>query len=215
MSIHPLGLVDWSQGEKSQEIIKATLKKLQDFGPDYWCGYSYSWFGNMKARAFDGEGALIMRTCTRTIIWMLPNTFHANGDQTKSGKSKFTYRPFTLEGNFAFAAGIQEMLLQSHTGVIRVFPAVPVAWQDVSFDKLRAMGAFLVSAEKVAGQVRQVRILPEQGGTLRLAIPEGCKVASVTGNKGDKIICSLPNLQYFCSLILETEKDKTVTVQYN
>ena len=105
-------------------------------------------------------------------------------------------------------AGIQEMLLQSHTGVIRVFPAVPVAWQDVSFDKLRAMGAFLVSAEKVAGQVRQVRILPEQGGTLRLAIPEGCKVASVTGNKGDK-------LEKEGVLILETEKDKTVTVQYN
>ena len=95
-----------------------------------------------------------------------------------------------------------------YPGVIRVFPAVPVAWQDVSFDKLRAMGAFLVSAEKVAGQVRQVRILPEQGGTLRLAIPEGCKVASVTGNKGDK-------LEKEGVLILETEKDKTVTVQYN
>ena len=73
---------------------------------------------------------------------------------------------------------------------------------------LRAMGAFLVSAEKVAGQVRQVRILPEQGGTLRLAIPEGCKVASVTGNKGDK-------LEKEGVLILETGKDKTVTVQYN
>ena len=79
---------------------------------------------------------------------------------------------------------------------------------EFSVDKLRAMGAFLVSAEKVAGQVRQVRILPEQGGTLRLAIPEGCKVASVTGNKGDK-------LEKEGVLILETEKDKTVTVQYN
>ena len=79
---------------------------------------------------------------------------------------------------------------------------------EFSVDKLRAMGAFLVSAEKVAGQGRQVRILPEQGGTLRLAIPEGCKVASVTGNKGDK-------LEKEGVLILETEKDKTVTVQYN
>lgn len=171
MSIHPLGLVDWSQGEKSQEIIKATLKKLQDFGPDYWCGYSYSWFGNMKARAFDGEGAAdALRTFAE--CFCLPNTFHANGDQTKSGKSKFTYRPFTLEGNFAFAAGIQEMLLQSHTGVIRVFPAVPVAWQDVSFDKLRAMGAFLVSAEKVAGRGGgKVRILPRTGRDVASGYP--------------------------------------------
>ena len=207
MSFHPLGLIDWSQGKKSQEIIKATLKKLQDIGPDYWCGYSYSWFGNMKARAFDGEGAAeTLRTFAE--CFCLPNTFHANGDQTKSGKSKFTYRPFTLEGNFAFAAGIQEMLLQSHTGIIRVFPAIPSTWQDVSFNKLRAMGAFLVSAEKVAGKIGQVRILPEQGGIVRLAIPEGYKVVSVTGNKGKK-------QEKEGVLILETEKDKTVTVQYN
>lgn len=66
----------------------------------------------------------------------------------------------------------------------------------------------LVLVEKMMGQAWQVRILPEQGGTLRLAIPEGCKVASVTGNKGDK-------LEKEGVLILETEKDKTVTVQYN
>lgn len=147
MAIHPLGLVDWSQGEKSQHIIQATLKKLKEYTPDYWTGYSYSWFGNMKARAFDGEGAADeLRTFAE--CFCLRNTFHVNGDQTKSGKSKFTYRPFTLEGNFAFASGIQEMLLQSHTGIVRVFPAIPAAWSDVSFDNLRAMGAFLVSAEK-------------------------------------------------------------------
>lgn len=105
MAIHPLGLIDWNQGEKSQNIIKATIKKLEDCGPDYWTGYSYSWFGNMKARAFDGGGAADeLRTFAE--CFCLRNTFHANGDQTNSGKSKFTYRPFTLEGNFAFAAGI-------------------------------------------------------------------------------------------------------------
>ena len=150
MSIHPLGLIDWSQGGKSQEIIKATLKKLQDFGPDYWCGYSYSWFGNMKARAFDGEGAAdALRTFAE--CFCLPNTFHANGDQTKSGKSKFTYRPFTLEGNFAFAAGIQEMLLQSHTGVIRVFPAVPVALAGCIFRQTACHGRFPCLGRKGGG----------------------------------------------------------------
>ena len=38
MSIHPLGLIDYSQGEESQRIINATIKRLQDVGPDYWCG---------------------------------------------------------------------------------------------------------------------------------------------------------------------------------
>lgn len=180
MAIHPLGLLDWSQGEEAQHIIQATLKKLQDYGPDYWTGYSYSWFANMKARAFDGEGAAqALRTFAE--CFCLRNTFHVNGDQTKSGKSKFTYRPFTLEGNFAFASGIQEMLLQSHTGIIRLFPAIPAGWKDVSFDKLRAMGAFVISAERKEGKNVQVTILPEQGGVLRMAWEETGNKPTVTG----------------------------------
>ena len=206
MAIHPLGLLDWSQGEKSQAIIKATLKKLEDFGPDYWTGYSYSWFATMKARAFDGEGAAReLRTFAE--CFCLANTFHANGDQTKSGKSKFTYRPFTLEGNFAFASGIQEMLMQSHTGIVRIFPAIPADWQDVSFDKLRAMGAFVISAEKKDGKMRSLNILPEQGGTLRLALPAGSKIASISGQKGEP-------QETEGILILETEKGKPVTIAF-
>ena len=170
MAIHPLGLIDWSDGEKSQHIIRATLKRLDEVGPDYWTGYSYSWLANMKARAFDGEGAA-QALKTFAECFCLKNTFHANGDQTQSGKSRFTYRPFTLEGNFAFAAGIQEMLLQSHTGVIRIFPAIPKEWKDVSFESLRAMGAFLVSARMEGGEINRVRIYSEKGGMLKIARP--------------------------------------------
>lgn len=186
MAIHPLGLLDYSQGEESQKIINATLKRMQEVGPDWWCGYSYSWFGNMKARAFDGEGAA-QALKTFAECFCLPNTFHANGDQTNSGKSKFTYRPFTLEGNFAFASGIQEMLMQSHTGIIRIFPAVPASWQDISFQDLRAMGAFLVSAEQKGGKVQQISIYPKQGGTCRIALPASMQSGepTVTGNTGD------------------------------
>lgn len=170
MAIHPLGLIDWSGGGAARRTIRGALAELDRLGPDGWCGYSYSWLGNMAARAMDGEkAAQALRTFAA--CFCLPNSFHANGDQTKSGKSKMTYRPFTLEGNFAFAAAIQEMLLQSHTGVIRVFPAVPTSWRDVSFDFLRAEGAFLISATKMAGRIVEVRIRSENGGKLRLEDP--------------------------------------------
>ncbi len=124
----------------------------------------------MKARAMDGEGAAeALRTFAECFV--LPNTFHANGDQTRTGKSNFTYRPFTLEGNFAFASGIQQMLLQSHTGTIRVFPAIPASWQDVSFDHLRARGAFLVSAGMENGEVTHISVYSEKGGPLSILIP--------------------------------------------
>ena len=63
------------------------------------------------------------------------------------------------------------MLLQSHTGVIQVFPAVPAAWRDAAFRTLRAQGAFLVSAQKSGGAVAGVVVIAERGGRLRLRNP--------------------------------------------
>jgi hypothetical protein len=172
VAIHPLGLVDWSSNEAERRTIRASLAELDRLGPDGWCGYSYSWLGNLAARAMDGDkAARALRTFAE--CFCLPNSFHANGDQSRTGKSKFTYRPFTLEGNFAFAAGVQEMLIQSHTGVVRLFPAVPAAWTDAAFDLLRTYGAFLVSARKTAGSVTDVRVVSEKGGVFRLENPFG------------------------------------------
>lgn len=186
LAIHPLGVIDWSDGEKAQNIIHATLKKLKDYGPDYWTGYTYSWFANMQARAFDGEeAAQALRTFAK--CFCLKNTFHVNGDQSGTGQSKFTYRPFTLEGNFAFASGIQEMLLQSHTGVIHIFPAIPESWKDVAFENLRAMGAFLVSATRINGKVTKFRIYSEKGGELKIVSPVDGKLMQYQTQPGEWI----------------------------
>jgi alpha-L-fucosidase 2 len=170
MAFHPLGLIDFSNGEADKKIIQNTLRNLEKIGPDYWCGYSYSWEGNLYARAFEGEKAAealrIFAEC-----FCLKNSFHVNGDQCKAGHSKFTYRPFTLEGNFAFASGIQEMLIQSHTGVVKIFPAIPSVWKEASFNKLRTYGAFLVSAKMENGLVSSVEIASEKGGTIVLENP--------------------------------------------
>ncbi|NIJ55058.1 glycosyl hydrolase family 95 catalytic domain-containing protein [Dyadobacter arcticus] len=170
MAIHPLGLLRWEDGDKSRSIIKNSISLLEKTGPDYWCGYSYSWLANMKARAKDGDGAAkYLEVFARAFC--LPNSFHVNGDQTKSGLSKFTYRPFTLEGNFAFAAGLQEMLIQSYAGFIEVLPAVPADWKDISFENLRTEGAFLVSVKKENGRLSEVKIVSEKGGLTNLKQP--------------------------------------------
>jgi alpha-L-fucosidase 2 len=124
----------------------------------------------LKARAKDGEGAASALDIFRKAFCSI-NTFHLNGDQTKSGYSNFQYRPFTLEGNFAFASGLQEMLLQSYGGFIEVIPAVPGTWKDIEFKKLRAEGAFLVSLQMRSGKFRELRIFSEQGGHTKLKLP--------------------------------------------
>ena len=172
MAFHPLGLVDVSKGETDKTIIENSLKNLEANGSSQWTGYSFSWLGNLYARAFEGgKAANALRIFAE--CFCSKNSFHLNGDQCKAGHSNLTYRPFTLEGNFAFASGIQEMLLQSHTGVIHIFPALPTSWKNASFDKLRANGAFLVSAQMKDGKTQKITIVPEKGGSLSIQNPFG------------------------------------------
>ena len=64
---------------------------------------------------------------------------------------------------------INEMLLQSFEGTVRVFPNWTGA--DASFETLRADGAFLVSSSMKGGKVEKVEILSEQGRILMLENP--------------------------------------------
>jgi len=174
LGYHPLGIIDFSKGDKHKKIIENTIATLDAKGSDWWVGYSFSWLGNLKARAFDGDGAAEVLKKFAT-SFCLPNSFHVNGDQSGKGYSKFKYRPFTLEGNFAFAAGLQEMLIQSHTGIVHVFPAVPQSWKEINFKHLRTEGAFLISATKEKGVVTSVEIEATKGGVLKMKNPFGKK----------------------------------------
>jgi alpha-L-fucosidase 2 len=170
MAIHPLGLIDLADGPAARQTIEAALNELDRLGSDWWCGYSFSWLANLAARA--GDGARAERALeTFATAFTLRNSFHCNGDQSDKGYSKFRYRPFTLEGNFAAAAAVQEMLLQSQRGRIEVFPAVPASWRDAAFTTLRAQGAFLVSAERRDGLTTRIEIQSARGGSCRLLSP--------------------------------------------
>jgi alpha-L-fucosidase 2 len=112
MGIHPFNLVTCEGSEQDREIIRASLNEWDQLGTSEWCGYSFSWMAALRARVGDAEAALRnLDIYARAFI--LRNGFHANGDQTGSGFSGFTYRPFTLEGNFLAAHAVHEMLLQS------------------------------------------------------------------------------------------------------
>ena len=81
--------------------------------------------------------------------------------------------------------------MQSYTGTIRLFPNWP-ADQDAAFHRLRAVGAFLVSAEMKDGQVARVEILSEAGSPLKLISPwdDGARVTNRKGTRttADRLI---------------------------
>ncbi|SDC66390.1 glycosyl hydrolase family 95 catalytic domain-containing protein [Niabella drilacis] len=169
MAIYPLALLDADRAA-DRIIIEKSLKNIEANGTRAWCGYSFSWMASLYARAEKADSALQQLQIFAS-NFCSPNSFHLNGDQKGGQYSGFTYRPFTLEGNFAFAQGVQELLLQSRQGYIAVFPSVPSGWKKVRFANLRAAGAFLVSGSIENGAVKEIRIVAEKGGQAPFKLP--------------------------------------------
>ena len=82
-----------------------------------------------------------------------------------------------FESTISLMSIVQDMLIQSWSdpasdepGPIRIFPATPTTWRDVTFHNLRAAGAFLVSAERAGGRTQWVRIESLAGEPCRVRL---------------------------------------------
>ncbi len=86
--------------------------------------------------------------------------------------------------NFSLPVVINECLMQSYDGTIRLFPNWPTE-RPAAFRTLRAVGAFLVSASCAGGKVEQVEILSEAGSRLRILNPwkSGARVIANSGEQ--------------------------------
>jgi len=169
MAIYPLCQLDVDKANE-KDVVEKSLRWLEKIGTRNWCGYSFSWAACIYARAKEADNA-VRQLQIFASNFCLPNSFHVNGDQKGGQYSSFTYRPFTLEGNFAFAQGVHELLIQTRDGHIEIFPAVPDEWKNVSFQSLRTEGAFLISAKKENGVPVSVKIVSEKGGTCNIKLP--------------------------------------------
>jgi alpha-L-fucosidase 2 len=161
MAIHPFHMaLDYDTARRS-------LEHLETLGTREWVGYSWGWRAVLRACLGDGDGCSDDLEVVRS-AFCSENGFHLNGDQSGKGYSKFTYRPFTLEGNFLCSTAIQHMLLQSHQGILRVFPALPGHIKKASFKQLCAEDALTVSAEWEGGQCSRLEISARFGVVVRM-----------------------------------------------
>ena len=175
MGLYPFNLTTIEGSERDRAMIRASLRQYDQLGTSAWCGYSFTWMSALRARVGDAEAAL-RHLDLFVKAFILRNGFHANGDQTKSGFSSFTYRPFTLEGNFLAAAAVHEMLLQSWSaqpgsgecGPLRIFPAMPWRWHEAAFDDLRAEGGHRVSAKRENNATTWFRVVAGRDGVVRI-----------------------------------------------
>jgi alpha-L-fucosidase 2 len=117
-------------------------------------GWSRAWIINFWARLQDGEKAL---ENLRALIGKstLPNLFDS-------------HPPFQIDGNFGGAAGVAEMLLQSHAGELHLLPALPKAWKTGAVSGLRGRGGFEASIRWESGAIREAQITAQKSGVCRV-----------------------------------------------
>ncbi len=147
LQIYPLYEITWEQPEHRQ-IIETSL--------DHWVGfegalqgYTFTGAASISAQMLRGEkAAFYLGELQRRYIQ--PNTMYK-----ESGP--------VIETPLSAVKSMQDMLVQSWGGVLRLFPAVPAAWGDISVRDFRTEGAFLLSASREGGKTRWLKVRSEAG----------------------------------------------------
>ncbi len=148
----------WISAEKTPEWAEAAKLSLIDRGTagDARRSWTWAWRANLWARLREGDRAYAM------VQGLLRHNI--------MGSLMATHPPMQIDGNLGIAAGMAEMLVQSHAGVVELLPALPSAWRDGSVKGLKARGNITVDMRWKDGKVTEYRLASPSVRTARVRI---------------------------------------------
>lgn len=154
-ALHPGSEINW---DTTPGLVDAARQSLIMRG-DEGTGWSLAWKINFWARIRDAEHSLklvkmLLRPADRS-GGSYPNLFDA-------------HPPFQIDGNFGGAAGIVEMLVQSHTRFIEILPALPADFVQGDIKGIKARGNFELDLDWKDNTLNKVLVRAYSGGKLLL-----------------------------------------------
>jgi len=161
-------------------LAKAARETLRERG-DVSTGWSMAWKVNWWARLGDGEHAYKILLDAFRFIDPASSRAEMSGGGTYPNLFD-AHPPFQIDGNFGATAGMTEMLLQSHNGVITLLPALPDEWQQGYIKGLKARGNFEVDIRWEKGTLTQAKIKSNLGGSCRILTAVPVKILDQQGH---------------------------------
>ncbi|SEN71578.1 alpha-L-fucosidase 2 [Amphibacillus marinus] len=154
-ALHPGNRIDPIETPELAEAATVTLNRRLAQGGGH-TGWSRAWIINMWARLGEGEQAYdnLLELLKKST---LPNLFD-------------NHPPFQIDGNFGGIAGIMEMLIQSHRGILCLLPALPKAWDTGHLKGVKARGGYQVDLEWHDHHLRLITITVTVSGTCRIRV---------------------------------------------
>lgn len=168
---YPGSEINW---DDTPGLMKAARQSLIYRG-DAATGWSLGWKINFWARFKDGDHAFkliqLLMSPAKGGPGSYPNLFDA-------------HPPFQIDGNFGGAAGIGELIVQSHTSFIDILPALPSALPDGEVRGICARGGFVLDIKWKDGKLVELEVLSKAGKELQLRYNgQVIKSKTIKGNK--------------------------------
>lgn len=147
------------------ELASAAVQTLLHRG-DFSTGWSMAWKMNWWARLKDGDKAYELFRSGLTYVGRKSDARGRDG----TGANLFTnaHGAVQIDGNFGGAAGIAELLVQSHEGYIHLLPALPEALSSGEVKGLVVRGGFVIDMKWENGALESAVIESRLGGNFRV-----------------------------------------------
>ncbi len=184
---HLIGLYPGSHitPEQTPDLAEACRQTLVQKG-DNSTGWSTGWRINLWARLKNGEKAY--QIYQKLLTYVSPEKYKGPDFRRSGGTYPNLFDahpPFQIDGNFGGAAGVCEMLIQSHDG-IHLLPALPQAWNSGEVKGLCARGGFEIDMKWKDGKVVWAKVKNKAGKTTTLHY--NGKIKKIKGKAGKTII---------------------------